>query len=158
PFLVNPVTNVLITSTAAARNNCRLPESMVYNKTSNPTGIRCTGADNAVSIFGLATDADGKTLDPKRARTTTDNTGVQYGLAALKPGATTAEEFVVVNEQAGGLDADAEFSTARSAGDATALATAYKSGVVSDGAHLAKTAILDLRGYNDGVDNVKNPT
>jgi hypothetical protein len=37
----------------------------------------------------------------------------------------------------------------RSQGDPEALAIAYRAGIVSDGHHLAKTAIVDVRGYDD---------
>jgi hypothetical protein len=124
------------------RNNCALPKSMVYDKVSNPTGIRCGTADNAVAIFG-------KVKDGSRARGTTDNTGVQYGLKALLSGAITAEEFVIVNEQAGGLDADSDFAAERTAADPDALAIAYRAGIVSDGTHLAQLPILDLRGFDE---------
>ncbi len=151
PFAIDPATGALGAGTAAPRNNCLLPAAMVYDKTNNPTGVRCSGADAAVAIFGNVTDDKGKELEPKRARTTTDNTGVQYGLKALRAGAITPEEFVVVNEQAGGLDADSEFTAdnSRTVGDPIALATAYRAGIVSDGKHLAKTAIIDLRGWDE---------
>jgi len=149
PFAIDSAKNVLVANNAAQRNNCLLPAALVYNKASNPTGVRCSGADAAVAIFGYVTDDKGKVIEPKRARTTTDNTGVQYGLKALQAGAITPDEFVVLNEQAGGLDADSEFAAGRTAGDPIALATAYRAGIVSDGKHLAKTAIIDLRGWDE---------
>jgi hypothetical protein len=121
-------------------NNCQLPSAMVYDKASNPTGVRCTAPDHAVGIFGAA---DGK------ARDTRDNVGVQYGLAAFKAGAITAEEFVTLNEKIGGADADDVHTAARSVADPDALATAYRAGIVSDGAHLAQIPIIDLRGNDD---------
>jgi uncharacterized tannase-like protein DUF6351 len=151
PFAVDQVNNVLVPSTAAPRNNCFLPAALVYDKTNNPTGVRCSSADAAAAIFGYVTDDKGKVIEPKRARSTADNTGVQYGLKALRDGAITPEEFVVVNEQAGGVDADSDFTldNSRTAGDPIALATAYRAGIVSDGKHLAKTAIIDLRGWDE---------
>jgi hypothetical protein len=129
----------------ATRNNCILPEKLVYNKETNPTGIRCSTADNGVAIFGTVKDGS-------RARSTTDNVGVQYGLKALQDEVITPEEFVITNEQAGGVDADSNFSAERTAGDPEAIAIAYRAGIVSDGKHLAKLPILDLRGFNeDGI-------
>jgi hypothetical protein len=142
PTAVDQTTGTLVPGTAPSKNNCSILESMVYNKDTNPDGIRCGGADSAVAIFG-------KVPDTKRARTTNDNVGVQYGLKALQSGAISAEEFVIVNEQAGGLDADGNFVTARTAGDPDALAIAYRAGIVSDGKHLAKLPILDLRGFDE---------
>jgi len=123
-------------------NNCQLPLSMVYHPVSNPSGIRCTGADHAVAIFG-------KVPGSNRARDTRDNVGVQYGLKAFMAGAITAEELVTLNEVVGGQDADLELTAARSKADPEALATAYRAGLVADAAHLAKTPIIDLRGYDD---------
>jgi len=118
--------------------------SMVYDPTTNSNGVRCTGADHAVAIYG-------KALGKNFARTTTDNVGVQYGLKALTSGVITPEEFVVVNEAAGGVDFDVNFIAARTAADPEALAIAYRAGLVSDAHHLAKTAIIDLRGYDDSA-------
>lgn len=128
----------------ASRNNCQLPASVVYDPVTNPTGIRCGGADAAVAIWG-------KVPGTNRARDTRDNVGVQYGLKALISGAITAEEFVTLNESIGGTDADANSTAARSVADAEALAIAYRAGIVSSGKQLAKTAILDLRGYDDST-------
>jgi hypothetical protein len=127
---------------APPRNNCALPAGMVYDPVTNPNGIRCTVQDHAVAIFG-------KVKDTNRARTTNDNVGVQYGLKAFLAGAITADEFVTLNEQIGGIDFDDNFIAARNQADPEALAIAYRTGIVSDGAHLAKTPIIDLRGWDD---------
>ncbi|HEX8108344.1 MAG TPA: DUF6351 family protein [Kofleriaceae bacterium] len=132
-------------------NNCRLPNSMVYDPVTNPDGVRCTAADNAVAIFG-------KVKDTKRAQATADNVGIQYGLKAFLAGKISAEMFVVLNENVGGVDGDDNFTSAaagahapfaRSVADAGALATAYRAGIVGDAAHWAKTPIIDLRGWDD---------
>jgi hypothetical protein len=150
PTRVDPATGVLLDpSPAAPRNNCLLPEAMVYNKDTNRGGIRCGATDNAAAIFGFVADKDGKVLEPRRARTTNDNVGVQYGLKALLAGDITGEEFLVVNEQAGGLDADANLTDERTVGNPDALAIAYRAGIVADGKHLARVPILDLRGYDE---------
>jgi len=123
-------------------NNCQLPSSLVYDPDTNPTGIRCGSADHAVAIFG-------KVKDTNRAGITADNVGVQYGLKAFLASAITAEEFVTLNEKIGGVDFDSNFTTARSQADPGALAIAYRAGIVSDGRHLARTPIIDLRGWDD---------
>jgi hypothetical protein len=136
------------------QNNCGLPASMVYDRMTNPTGVRCTVADNAVSIFGTAKD-DGTGVT--YARVTADNVGVQYGLKAFVSGAINAEEFVTLNEKIGGVDFDDNFTStltgklafARSQADPDALATAYRAGIVSDAQHLAQVPIIDLRGFDD---------
>jgi hypothetical protein len=108
----------------------------------NPNGARCTTADHAVAILGVVPGTS-------RARTLADNVGVQYGLKALQAGAITAEEFVTLNEKIGGVDFDDNFTAARTEADRAALEIAYRAGIVSDGNHLGKTAIVDFRGYDD---------
>ncbi|HEX2692280.1 MAG TPA: DUF6351 family protein, partial [Kofleriaceae bacterium] len=142
PVLVVNNTTGATAAVGARTNNCQLPASQVYDPVTNPNGVRCTGADHAVAIFG-------KVPGTNRARTTGDNVGVQYGLKAFLSGTITAEEFVTLNEKIGGVDFDDNFTAARTQADPEALEIAYRAGIVSDGNHLAKTAILDLRGYDD---------
>ena len=134
---INPLPN------AQPTNNCQLPNSMVFDPVTNPTGARCSAWDWAASIWGK--DSDGKALN------TRDNTGVQYGLKALQSGAITAEEFVTLNEIVGGVDDDSNFQTQRSAADFSALETAYRAGIVMSGRQLAKTAVIDMRGWDDSA-------
>jgi len=134
----------LIATLPNATNNCQLPNALVFDAATNPSGARCGAWDWAVSIFG-------RTADGLRARDTRDNTGVQYGLAALTSGAITGEEFVTLNEIVGGTDADSNLISARSVADTTALETAYRAGLVASGRQMAKTAIIDMRGYDDSL-------
>jgi uncharacterized tannase-like protein DUF6351 len=140
-FVVNNTTGATA-PVGAATNNCQLPAALVYDPVTNPGGVRCTGADNAVAIFG-------KVPGTNHARGTADNVGVQYGLKALLAGTITAEEFVTLNEKIGGVDFDSNFTAGRTAADPDALQIAYRAGIVSDGHQLAKTPIIDIRGYDD---------
>jgi hypothetical protein len=83
------------------------------------------------------------------ARDTRDNVGVQYGLKALLDGAITPEEFVTLNEVIGGTDRDSTLRAERSTADPEALDIAYRSGIVMSGRQVARTAIIDLRGWDD---------
>jgi hypothetical protein len=145
-----PATNndsgVIVQSTTSI-NNCQLPASQVYDAATNPNGARCNAWSWAESIWGRVPGS-------VQARETRDNTGVQYGLKALQSGAITGEEFVTLNEIAGGTDRDTNLTAARSVADAEALAIAYRSGIVMSGANLAKTAVIDMRGYDDSLINV----
>jgi hypothetical protein len=140
-FVVNNVTGATA-PVGTPTNNCQLPAALIYDPVTNPTGARCTTSDHAVAIFG-------KVPGTSRARQIADNVGVQYGLKALRSGAITAEEFVTLNEKIGGVDFDDNFAAARTEADREALEIAYRAGVVSDGSHLGKTAIVDFRGYDD---------
>ena len=48
----------------------------------------------------------GRDPDTGFARRPVDNTGVQYGLLALRSGTITVEDFLDVNRDAGGYDID----------------------------------------------------
>src|SRR3546814_16623101 len=76
--------------------NGAVPDEMRFNAETNPDGVRCTIQDGNVNIFGR---------DPKTgyARRPLDNTGVQYGLKALRDGTISAEEFLAVTRHNGGF-------------------------------------------------------
>ena len=135
-------TDGTITTPLPVTNNCTLPASMVYDPVTNPTGARCTPQDHAVSIWG-------KVPGTTRAPSTRDNVGVVYGLKAFQSGAINAEEFVTLNENVGGADFDLVPTTARSAAPPAGLEIAYRAGIVADARQLAKTPIMDVRGYDE---------
>ena len=138
-------TNGTITQLTTAINNCGLPASMVYDPVTNRTGARCTAQDHAVSVWGTIDDG----VHPKHAPSTRDNVGVVYGLKALQSNAITPAEFVLLNEKIGGADFDVNRTPARSVADLAALTIAYRSGIVMDGHQVAKTPILDVRGFDE---------
>jgi hypothetical protein len=126
-------------------NNCELPNTAVYNP-ADPVNTahlpRCNAWSWGESIWG-------KSPNGVAANDTRDNVGVQYGLGALMAGKIGLEEFVTLNEVVGGIDRDSTSRAARSVADTVALETAYRAGIVASGRQLAKTAIIDLRGWDD---------
>jgi hypothetical protein len=150
-FVVNNVTGA-VGNTGRILNNCELPNSAVYDP-NNPVATanlpRCNAWSWAESIWG-------KVSGSPAANDTRDNVGVQYGLQALMAGKITSEEFVTLNELVGGIDRDSTPRAARSTADAVALETAYRAGIVASGKQLAKTAIIDMRGWDDS--NLTTPT
>lgn len=144
-LVIDPVTGE-IAPVGPARNNCRLPASLVYDPVTNPTGTRCGDADLAAAVWGTTA---GIAPDSTRALQTGDNVGIQYGLNALIAGAITAEEFVTLNEKIGGTDADSNHRADRSTADRRALPIAYRAGIVSSGKNLGKLPIIDSRGYDE---------
>ena len=143
--LVSNNTTGAITQSPTATNNCELPNSAVYdpaNPVATATLPRCNAWSWAESIWGKASGTPA-------ARDTRDNTGVQYGLKAFIAGIISAEEFVALNELVGGIDRDSTPRAARTAADPEALEIAYRSGIVASGKQLAKTAMIDLRGWDD---------
>ena len=143
PRLVSATGQIFVSG--GPTNNCELPNSAVYNP-ADPVNTahlpRCNAWSWAESIWG-------KVPGSPAAFDTRDNEGVQYGLKALQDGKITAEEFVTVNEAIGGTDRDSTPRAARSTADAQALDIAYRAGIVASGRQLAKTAIIDLRGWDD---------
>lgn len=145
--VINPAGTIV--QAAVATNNCELPNSAVYdpaNPTSTASLPRCNAWSWAESIWGKVASG--------QAKDTRDNVGVQYGLKALRDGAISAEEFVTLNEIVGGIDRDSTPRAARSTADADALPIAYRSGIVASGKNLAKTAMIDMRGWDDSNINV----
>jgi hypothetical protein len=144
PERVDLVTGV-ISQRPPEINNCGLPTTVVYDPQTRKGAPRCTAQDHAVSVWGTVDDS----VHPKHAPSTRDNVGVVYGLKALQSGAITPTEFVVLNEKIGGADFDVNRTDTRSVADPTALDIAYRAGIVMDGRHVAKTPILDLRGFDE---------
>jgi len=109
----------------------------------NPDGLRCTIADMVQNVYGV--DDQGRGL-----RVLPDNVGVQYGLAALQSGAISPEQFVALNENAGGMDVDGTRTSARSEASIEAIEQAYRTGrinLMTGG--LAYTPVIEMRRYTD---------
>ena len=91
-----------------------------YNPTTNPGGVRCGIQDAAINVFGPEPkslwSANEKKLGHGFVRPPIDNVGVQYGLAALEKGEITPADFVDLNAKIGGLDIDANPTSARDNG------------------------------------------
>ena len=77
-------------------------------------GIRCTLQDGNVNQFGR---------DPKTgfARRPLDNVGVQYGLKALNAKKISVDQFLLVNQAAGGYTIDGRHQPQREVADPIAL-------------------------------------
>ncbi|MEO3789546.1 DUF6351 family protein [Nonomuraea sp. B10E15] len=121
----------------------QLPAPLRYHPESNPTGARCDVYDHTVNVYGR---------DPRTgfARRPLDNTGIQYGLGALRDKAITVEQFLDLNERIGGFDADANHVPERTRADLAATRAAYRSGrLLNAGAGLARMPMIDYRAYTD---------
>ena len=143
-FVSNNISGA-ITQQPTQTNNCELPNSAVYdpaNAAATANLPRCNAWSWAESIWG-------KVPGSPAARETRDNTGVQYGLKALRDGAINAEEFVTLNTIIGGYDRDSTPRAERAVADTAALEVAYRAGIVASGRQLAKMAIIDMRGWDD---------
>ncbi len=130
----------------------------VYNAKKNPTGVRCSIADFNKNIFGPLpqdrwAEVDkwfGHTLGHDFADVPVDNTGVQYGLDALRRGVISPAQFVDLNAKVGGLDPDGESIPERIRANQGVLANAYRSGSINEGNNMATTPVIDCRGPDPG--------
>ncbi len=126
-------------STATQSCNAAIPPAAIWNPVTNPKGIKCSANEQLVNQFGR---------DPKTGfvRSTLDNTGVQYGLAALKSDQLTPAQFALLNARIGGQDYTGAPSPKRTAADPRALRAAYADDLVnSAGLGLRTTPIIDQR-------------
>lgn len=80
-----------------------------------------------------------------------DNTGVQYGLDALRRRQISAQQFVNLNADVGAVDVDGNAAPARLAAEPFALAAAYRSGSINEGNNMGRTAVIDCRGPDPGL-------
>lgn len=125
--------------TATDSCNAAVPLSARWNPVTNPAGVKCAAVEQYVNQLGRD-QATGFVRSPL------DNTGEQYGLAALTSGAITPEQFVELNTSVGGFDVTGAPVAARSAADPRALAAAYRDDLVNSASlGLSQTPIIDQR-------------
>ncbi|MDQ7809164.1 DUF6351 family protein [Amycolatopsis sp. A133] len=84
----------------ATDDNTAIPAPAIYDPATNPTGVKCSVAEQYANQFGR---------DPKAGfvRGLVDNTGDQYGLTALEHGRISPAQFTALNAGIGGYDAAA---------------------------------------------------
>ena len=142
-----PSWDATFASRATATESCNpaIPISAIWNPVTNPAGIKCSANEQLVNQLGR-NPATGF------VRSTLDNTGVQYGLAALRSGRLTAAQFALLNSAIGGQNATGAPSGTRTKADPRALQAAYADDLVNSGGQgLATTPIIDQRTDLDGA-------
>lgn len=120
-----------------------VPPAIVFDPVTNPDGVRCNTADDAINVLGV---------DPSTgyAPLPDDNLGVQYGLEALNDGAITAEQFLDLNEGIPGFDGNGEVVAGRT-GPSPVIGRMYETGRITTGTGLATAPILHVRPYLDAI-------
>jgi len=128
-------------SRATATDSCdpAIPVSVRYDPVTNPKGVKCNALEQVVNQLGR---------DPQTGfvRSTLDNTGVQYGLAALQAGTIAPQQFVDLNERIGGLDITGRPMAQRTKADPKALDAAYRDDLINSASQgLRRTPVIDQR-------------
>jgi hypothetical protein len=133
--------DVTFSNRATATGSCNpaIPVADQWNAVTNPHGVICNSNEQIVNQVGT----DPQTGFPNSAL---DNTGVQYGLAALKSGAITAAQFAALNADIGGVDFTGAPAAQRTAASRRALNAVYADDLyngVTQG--LRTTPVIDAR-------------
>lgn len=133
-----------------------LSSPLRYDLATRPDGARCDLYDHTVNVWGTKPNPLAPNAKPI-ARRPLDNTGVQYGLSALRSGAIDVDQFLDMNEKIGGFDSDGRptaisgaIPAPRSVADPETLPIAYASGrMLYTGWGLKDVPIIDYRLYED---------
>jgi hypothetical protein len=132
-------------STATGSCNPAIPVSVQWNPVTNPNGVICNSNEQIVNQVGT----DPETGFPNSPL---DNTGVQYGLAALTSGAITPAQFAELNADIGGQDYTGAPVAQRTEASRRALNAVYADDLyngVTQG--LRTTPVIDARLYLDAA-------
>jgi hypothetical protein len=126
-----------------------------YDSETNPAGVRCSVLDIMVNLLGRRPSDVWSPQEQAAgygfAGIPFANTGVQYGLGALKQGLITPAQFLDLNAKIGGLDIDAGHSSERIQGDPEAIANVYRTGLVNEVNHLGQVAMINHGGPDPGI-------
>ena len=126
-----------------------------YDPETNPTGQRRGIIEWIPHILGERDPAVWSDVEKQIGRGFTGiplgNTGVQYGLNALRAGLITPAMFVDLNVKIGGLDVDIQPQEARTKADPLAVANAYRSGMIDMANNLDTVAIINFVGPDPGI-------
>jgi hypothetical protein len=131
-------------------------DTRVYQPQTNPGGTRCVIQDYMLPVWGRRSaavwTAPEQAVGRGFARDPADNTGVLYGLAALRAGTITGQQFTDLNTGIGGTDIDGRWQSTRMWADRATTATAYTAGQVTQAYRLDEVPIIDLRGSSNTND------
>ncbi|MEO9321926.1 DUF6351 family protein [Nocardioides sp. C4-1] len=126
-----------------------------YDDAINPGGVRCSVLDLLVNQLGRRPRSAWSAEERRAGRgfggVPFGNTGLLYGLEALRDGAITPAQFVDLNVKVGGLDVDSRHTAARTAGDPASVANAYRTGLVNEATNLSQVAMINHGGPDPGI-------
>lgn len=126
-----------------------------YDSETNPGGVRCSVLDLLVNQLGPRPESVWTPQEKAAGRgfggIPFSNEGVLYGLSALEAGTITPAQFVDLNVKVGGLDVDSDLVPERIEGDPTAIANAYRTGLINEADHLDEVAMINHGGPDPGI-------
>lgn len=126
-----------------------------YDDETNPGGVRCSVLDLLINQLGprprSAWGAEESRVRRGFGGLPFANTGVLYGLSALRTGAITPAQFVDLNAEIGGLDVDSRPTAERIAGDPASIRRAYRTGLINEADHLDEVAMINHGGPDPGL-------
>ncbi len=126
-----------------------------YDRQNNPAGVRCSVMDYNINMLGPRPPERWSEMEKVAGRgfagIPMDNTGVQYGLVALREGKITPAQFVDLNVKIGGYDVDFRRTGERLVGDVQTIANTYRGGGVNVTNNLSQVAIINFTGPDPGA-------
>ncbi len=126
-----------------------------YDSESNPGGVRCSVLDIMGNLLGPRPESAWGPQEQLVGRgfggIPFANTGIQFGLSALRTGQITPQQFVDLNAKIGGLDVDSQRTDERVEGDPSAIENAYRTGLINETTHLDEVAIINHGGPDPGI-------
>ncbi len=121
--------------------------SELYNRETNPEGVRATLSDYMINVFGRRPESEWSAVERKLghgfANRPVGNVGEQYGLRLLLEGEISAAQFVDLNQKIGGVNIEGEPTADRTSVGEPGLANAYRSGAVDEANNLTDVPIID---------------
>ena len=127
----------------------------LFDDVTNPGGIRCSVLDTWKNMTGVRPDSVWTQAEKQAGHgfggIPLANTGVQYGLEALKSGEITTAQFVDLNAKLGGLDVNSHTIAGRTSGDPASIARAYRTGLINEAGNLRDVAMINHGGPDPGL-------
>ncbi|MGA8846919.1 MAG: DUF6351 family protein [Nocardioides sp.] len=126
-----------------------------YDSETNPGGVRCSALDIMKNLIGPRPESawgeQEKKIGQGFAGLPIANVGIQYGLEPLRRGEISTQQFVDLNAKLGGLDVDLENIPERTIGDIESIGRAYRTGLINEGEHMDRVAIINFGGPDPGI-------
>ncbi len=126
-----------------------------YDSETNPGGVRCSVLDIMKNMIGVRPESvwgeQEKELGEGFAGIPFANIGIQYGLEPLRRNEISVQQFVDLNVKLGGLNVDLDNIAERTNGDIKSISRAHRTGLINEGEHMDRVAIINFGGPDPGI-------